>query len=118
MLVCAYGGSAEPVSNAVSKLRAEGRDVRAFIPDWGGDAHAGLTETSLMLAVAPAMVPTERAQAGNPQLFRQLIGAPRSHGVAGVSPNGVLGDPAGAPAAHGEAILERAVQSPLAQLQG
>lgn len=118
ILVCAHGGNAEPVSSAVSRLRAEGRDVGAFVPDWGGDAHAGRTETSLMLAVAPGLVRSERAEPGNTQPLGRLIGALRAQGVAGVSRNGILGDPAGACAADGEAILERAVQSLLAQLQG
>ena len=52
----AHGGNAEPSRRAVGRLRAEGRDVRAWGPRWGGDAHAGETETSVMLALDPSRV--------------------------------------------------------------
>ena len=56
LFVCAHGGNAEPLAEAVARLRAEGRDVRAWSPRWSGDAHAGHLETSLMLAIAPERV--------------------------------------------------------------
>jgi creatinine amidohydrolase len=87
-----------------------------FTPDWGVDAHAGRSETSLMLAVSPERVHTDRAQAGNTTPLPALIGALRTHGVHQVSPNGVLGDPAGASAAEGSRMLERAADALAAQL--
>jgi creatinine amidohydrolase len=51
LFVNAHGGNATPLAAAVRRLRAESRDVRAWTPRLGGDAHAGRTETSLMLAL-------------------------------------------------------------------
>src|SRR6201991_2084896 len=56
LFVNAHGGNVEPLAAAVRTLRYEGRDVRAWSPSWRGDAHAGRTETSLMLALDPARV--------------------------------------------------------------
>ena len=65
------------------------------------DAHAGRVETSLMLALAPHLVRTGAAAAGATAPLRELIDGMRAGGVAAVSPNGVLGDPAGASAEEG-----------------
>jgi creatinine amidohydrolase len=116
MLVSAHGGNAGPVGRAVTTLRAEGRDVRVFTPEWSADAHAGRSETSLMLAVSPERVRSDRAQVGNTTPLPALIGALRTSGVREVSPNGVLGDPAGASAAEGFQMLERAADALAAQL--
>ncbi len=105
LFVCAHGGNAEPLADAIAQLRAEGRDVRAWSPRWSGDAHAGQLETSLMLAIAPGSVDLARAQAGNPAPIAELLPALRVHGVAAVSANGVLGDPARASAEQGQALL-------------
>ena len=69
----------------------------------GGDAHAGRTETSLMLALAPSEVLLDRAAAGDTRPIAELLPELRAHGVREVSPNGVLGDPAGASAEEGDA---------------
>jgi mycofactocin system creatininase family protein len=107
LLVSAHGGNAGPVAAAVRLLRSEGRDVRAWSPRWNGDAHAGRTETSLQLALDPARV-RPGAPAGNPTPLAQLMPALRAGGVRAVSSNGVLGDPMGASAAEGEALLAAA----------
>jgi creatinine amidohydrolase len=107
LLVSAHGGNAAPVTAAVRLLRSEGRDVRAWSPRWPGDAHAGRTETSVQLALDASRVrPT--AAAGNTAPVRSLLPALRVGGVRSVSPNGVLGDPAGASAAEGSALLDAA----------
>jgi mycofactocin precursor peptide peptidase len=41
-------------------VRAESRAVLAWLPRWLGDAHAGRTETSLQLALAPGRVRLDR----------------------------------------------------------
>jgi creatinine amidohydrolase len=107
LLVSAHGGNAGPVTAAVRLLRSEGRDVRAWSPRWEGDAHAGRTETSVQLALDPTRVRTPRA-AGNAAPVAELLPALRAGGVRVVSPNGVLGDPAGASAAEGAALLDAA----------
>jgi mycofactocin system creatininase family protein len=108
LFVSAHGGNAEPLAVAVRKLRSEGRQVWAWSPRWKGDAHAGRIETSLMLALAPDLVhPTW--EAGNTAPLAQLLPRLRAQGVLAVSPNGVLGDPAGSSAAEGRTLLAAAI---------
>lgn len=107
LLVSAHGGNAAAVTAAVGRLRSEGRDVRVWGPRWDGDAHAGRTETSVQLALDPARVRAGRA-AGNRAPVVGLMPALRAGGVRAVSPNGVLGDPAGATAAEGATLLDAA----------
>jgi creatinine amidohydrolase len=107
LLVSTHGGNADAVRRAERRLRAESRDVLAWLPDWEGDAHAGRAETSLELALAPERVRLERAQAGNTRPLTELMPELRRSGVRAVSPNGVLGDPADASAAEGAAQLAR-----------
>ncbi|HEY8093428.1 MAG TPA: mycofactocin biosynthesis peptidyl-dipeptidase MftE [Acidimicrobiales bacterium] len=105
-LVNGHGGNARAVEGAVRTLRLEGRTVLAWfprVPD--GDAHAGRTETSLMLAIAPELVHLDRAEAGCPSPLAELLPILESGGVRAVSANGVLGDPAGATGAEGRALL-------------
>ena len=73
----------------------------------GGDAHAGRTETSLLLALDPRCVRLDRAEPGATAPLADLIcpscaraGWPRSR------PNGVLGDPTGASADEGADLFE------------
>ena len=111
LLLNAHGGNAAPLARAVGRLREEGRDVRAWNPGavWAGDAHAGLIETSVMLALAPDSVFITRARAGATQPLAELLPELERGGVAAVSPNGVLGDPSGASAAYGEKLLAEAM---------
>jgi mycofactocin precursor peptide peptidase len=106
VLVNAHGGNVATVRRAVSRLRYEGRPVLAYFAGWPGDAHAGRTETSLQLALHPDRVRVDRAAAGNAQPLAELMPVLRERGVRAVSPNGVLGDPAGASAAEGLAVLD------------
>jgi mycofactocin system creatininase family protein len=106
LVVNGHGGNLDALRGAVPLLRTEGRDVAWFpcgVP--GGDAHAGRTETSLMLHVEPGRVRATLAQAGETAPIGQLLPRLRAEGVRGVSPNGVLGDPAGASAGEGATLL-------------
>ncbi|RBY96970.1 mycofactocin biosynthesis peptidyl-dipeptidase MftE [Blastococcus sp. TF02-8] len=106
LVVNGHGGNLDALRAAVPLLRAEGRDAAWWpcaVP--GGDAHAGRTETSLMLHVEPGVVREVRAEAGATAPLRELLPRMRAGGVRAVSPNGVLGDPAGASAAEGEALV-------------
>jgi mycofactocin precursor peptide peptidase len=106
VLVCGHGGNRDALDGAVARLRSEGRPAlgwMATVP--GGDAHAGRTETSLLLALAPGRVRRRRAVAGEATPLAELMPRLRAEGVAAVSPNGVLGDPAGASAAEGTRLL-------------
>lgn len=111
VLVSAHGGNRVPVRRAERRLRAEGRRVVAFFPRWPGDAHAGRIETSLMLALHPERVRRERARAGATAPIDELMPRLVTAGVRPVSANGVLGDPAGADAAEGRRLLDRAVDA-------
>jgi creatinine amidohydrolase len=106
LIVNGHGGNLEALRSAVPLLRREGRDVAWFpcgIPD--GDAHAGRTETSLMLHVEPGWVRRNLAVAGATEPIATLLPRLRAEGVRAVSPTGVLGDPAGASAEEGAALL-------------
>jgi creatinine amidohydrolase len=107
VLVSGHGGNAAPLSAAVARLCSEGRTVLGWTPRVpGGDAHAGRTETSLLLALAPETVRLDAAEPGDVRPLAAVIGALRRNGVAAVSPNGVLGDPTGATAEEGERLLD------------
>jgi len=59
-----------------------------------------------MLAIAPERVDLARAQAGNRAPLPELMPTLRAEGVRAASANGVLGDPAGASADRGRALLD------------
>jgi creatinine amidohydrolase len=105
-----HGGNAEAVAAATGQLHHEHRDVLSWWPptpsDRRADAHAGWTETAVLLHLAPNLVEREVARAGVTTSLDQLLTELRRHGVAAVSPNGVLGDPTGADAASGATIMQ------------
>jgi creatinine amidohydrolase len=106
VFVSAHGGNAEPVSRAVARLRAESRDVELFQPRWPGDPHAGREETAMLLALRPSAVRVERGVPGDRRPLAELMPLLRSGGVRAVTATGVLGDPSGATAAGGQALLD------------
>lgn len=110
LIVSGHGGNAATLGRAVDRLRRESRDVRSFSPRWPGDAHAGCTETSVQLALAPERVQWERAEAGDTRPLADLLPTLRSGSIAAVSPNGVLGDPAEATAYEGRSLLAAATE--------
>lgn len=110
VFVNGHGGNTRTLGSAVPRLREEGHDVSwagCGVP--GGDAHAGRTETSLMLHLAPQSVHKDAAVAGETRPIADLMPDLIAHGVRAVSPSGVLGDPAGASAAEGRDLLDRMV---------
>lgn len=113
LIVSGHGGNAEPLTAAVATLTGEGRRVRMWsphpVPDDPArfDAHAGWVETSLLLALSPDSVRTERLEPGTTTPVRELAAALRSGGVAAVSANGILGDPTTASADDGHRLLDR-----------
>jgi creatinine amidohydrolase len=108
LLVNGHGGNAPTLAKAVALLRYEGRDV-AWLPCAvpGADAHAGRTETSLLLHLSPGDVRMDLARPGVTQPIGELMDRLRAGGIASVSANGVLGDPIGASAAEGERMFEQ-----------
>ena len=108
LLVNGHGGNVTAVEAAVGRLRYEGRACFAWhaaLP--GGDVHAGRSETSIMLALAPGAVALDAAERGDVRPLDEILPLLRERGVRAVSANGVLGDPAGASAAEGERLLAR-----------
>jgi len=105
-----HAGNVDALRKAIEQLRYEGHEVDMVLPVLAGsDAHAGRTETSLMLHIAPELVELDRAEPGNDRPITELFADLRAGGVAAVSPNGILGDPAGASAAEGAELLVRLV---------
>jgi mycofactocin precursor peptide peptidase len=107
VFVNAHGGNGEALAAAGQRCTAEGDDVlvwRAVTPA-GGDAHAGRTETSLLLAIDPEVVRFDLAEPGCTEPIAGLLPRLRAEGVRPVSSNGVLGDPTGATVDEGRALL-------------
>ncbi len=110
LFVNGHGGNASAVGAAVARLVAEGRRCAAFavsVPS--GDAHAGMTETSLLLHLEPGAVHLDLAEAGETQPVGGLMDRLRVSGVRSVSANGVLGDPRGATADLGRRLLDELI---------
>ena len=119
VFVNAHGGNAEPLGRARATLEHEGRPVLVWSPgpispaatdsaaatDPATDSHAGRIETSVLLALAPEVVHLDRAQAGVTIPLPELLDDLRAGGLVAVTANGVLGDPTGASAEEGRAIL-------------
>ncbi|WP_406497182.1 mycofactocin biosynthesis peptidyl-dipeptidase MftE [Streptomyces sp. NBC_01604] len=105
-----HGGNVRCLSGVAAQLAQEGRDV-AWIPCFpaGGDAHAGHTETSLMLHLAPRLVHLSRAERGNTAPLAELMPAMLAGGVGAVAPSGVLGDPTTATADEGARLFDELV---------
>lgn len=105
-----HGGNVDALKRAVEQLRSEGRDVAwcpLTVPD--ADAHAGHTETSILLYIAPSDVRTEEWCPGNTEPLVNLLPQMRLGGMAAVSDVGVLGDPTTATAAEGHRIVSHIV---------
>ncbi len=106
LFVNGHGGNGEAIAAATAGLRHEGRPCEAWHANLpGGDAHAGRSETSIMLNLAPWTVDMDAAAAGNRGPLDELMPMLRARGVRAVSPNGVLGDPSGASAREGKRLL-------------
>ena len=120
VFVNAHGGNHEALERAVARLRSEGRPALRWSPRWpdrldGGpaDLHAGRIETSMMLAIDPGLVRLELAVRGADASIDEL----RRRGFKAVSPNGVLGDPAGASGAEGERFISAFVADLVQQIE-
>ncbi|MEO3787404.1 mycofactocin biosynthesis peptidyl-dipeptidase MftE [Actinocorallia sp. B10E7] len=112
VFVNGHGGNLRALGSAVGQLRGEGQDagwVSCEAP--GGDAHAGFTETSVMLHLAPELVRMAEAVPGDTRPLASLMPELVARGVRGVSPTGVLGDPSGADAERGRELVRTMVAS-------
>lgn len=103
VFVNGHGGNVLAMDRAARVLADHSPATLVWWPSVpGGDLHAGRTETSLMLALAPDLVRLDRAVAGPTPTVAELV----RHGVAALSESGVLGDPTGATAEEGQRLLD------------
>jgi mycofactocin system creatininase family protein len=112
VFVNGHGGNVQALAGAVALLRQEGRDVgwcSCTVRD--GDAHAGHTETSVLLHISPENVWLDERVPGNSAPLAELLPRMREGGVAAVSPVGVLGDPTTATAVEGARVLAEMVET-------
>jgi mycofactocin system creatininase family protein len=110
VFVNGHGGNVEALAAAVALLRYERRDAGwCSCTAENADAHAGHTETSVLLHISPTDVWADECLPGNREPLAQLMPQMRQGGVAAVSELGVLGDPTSATAAEGERILTEMV---------
>ncbi|MGW6898961.1 mycofactocin biosynthesis peptidyl-dipeptidase MftE [Streptomyces sp. NPDC054919] len=110
VFVNAHGGNLKSLSAAVGQLIEEGQDV-VWVPcrTEASDAHAGHTETSLMLHLAPEWVAMTCTERGNTSPIAELMPSIIASGIAAVSPSGVLGDPTTATAEEGARLFDALV---------
>jgi len=106
-IVNGHGGNTDALARIISALTYEKITHSIWsLPSYdGADMHAGHTETSIMLHVAPHEVQIDRIERGTIGDASALVAQMRTSGVAGVSDNGVLGDPTTATKEHGIAVM-------------
>jgi creatinine amidohydrolase len=125
VLVSAHGGNGQALALAAERLRRELPELQGWFPvdvtvlsdallaaaqDEGISPeamglHAGEGETSEMLHLRPDLVHMERAAPGYIGDREAMMPRLRATGLRPITPNGVLGDPREAKAAHGERYL-------------
>ncbi len=111
VFVNGHGGNIAALTSAVGRLRLEGREVGwCSCMATGADAHAGHTETSVLLHISPGDVRTGQWRPGNSAPLSDLMPQLRRGGVAAVSELGVLGDPTTATAAEGARVFTEMVE--------
>ncbi len=124
VLLSGHAGNLHPMAEAAEQLRHEGHDVVDLVPTWPAasgftvDAHAGRTETSLMLHLHPDLVRLDLAEPGRTESLDQLIDQLMDEGVLAVAANGVLGDPTGASADEGRRLFDDLVIRTVAAIEG
>lgn len=129
VLLSAHGGNFAALEQAATKLREEFASKGVTIVDFAGrealketmaamigaaarfgrpqdvDAiHADVTETSVLLARHGPLVKMDRLEIG--KMGRIDLDELLSKGLRAITPNGILGDPHGATAEIGEAVVE------------
>ncbi len=106
-IVNGHGGNSDALKLVHSALDYENiRHSIWSLPYYeGADMHAGHTETSLMLHLAPDTVRMDLAEVGAVGDSEMLIERMRAGGIKEVSSNGVVGDPTNATATHGATML-------------
>lgn len=118
VLVNGHGGNITSLARAVPQLIAEDHLV-SWVPCTlvDGDAHAGRTETSLMLLLRPELAQLTKSVPGNTTAIIELLPLLRTKGVRELSPTGILGDPTGAHPGEGAWFLEQMIASARLRLE-
>ena len=118
VFVNGHGGNVGALAGAVVRLRHEGRDV-CWCPCavQGGDAHAGHTETSVLLHLSPCDVLMDESRPGNRAPLADLMPSMRRGGVVAVSEVGVLGDPTTASADAGARLFAEMVRGTVDRIE-
>lgn len=117
VFVNGHGGNVEALAAATALLRTEGRDAAwcsCSVPN--ADAHAGHTETSVLLHISPKDVWLDERVIGNRAPLAELMPELRRGGVAAVSKIGVLGDPTTASAQDGARLFATMVDGCLQRI--
>ena len=128
VLLPTHGGNFAPLAAAVADLKGSVEiEVRALtdlgalfavaqcgadeygVPLGEGGLHAGEWETSMLMAIHPELVHSERFEAGYTGEAQQAVTAMFAAGVKSIAENGVVGDPARASADHGERYWQEAL---------
>jgi mycofactocin system creatininase family protein len=118
-IVNGHGGNISALGEISSALEYENIPAHIWsLPSYvGGDMHAGHTETSLLLHIAPELVRSDLIEAGATEITSHDIDLMKVSGVKAVSPNGVLGDPRQANADHGRKVLALYTESLITALR-
>ena len=102
VFVNGHGGNVDALRRAVALSRFEGRNVGWYsCSASNADAHAGHTETSVLLHISPDAVNQDQRTPGNRASLAELMPEMLRGEVAAVSSIGVLGDPTTATAEEG-----------------
>jgi creatinine amidohydrolase len=110
VIVSGHGGNYQLLNEVVERARLEGDRVVSWLArDPAGDAHAGASETSVMLSIDPEVVRLDLvtdsvARTNLPDNWMHLA---RTGGIRAISESGVLGDPRGASAQRGWELRRR-----------
>jgi mycofactocin system creatininase family protein len=118
VFVNGHGGNGHALRAALTRLRDENREAAwcsCSVAD--GDAHAGHTETSILLHLSPETVCVDDRRAGNVTPLAKLMPTMRRGGIAAVSEVGVLGDPTTATAAAGARLFDEMVDGCVSRIR-
>lgn len=112
-----HGGNFDALRHISSALQYEEilHSVWSLPSYADGDMHAGHTETSLMMHIAPQSVRTEYI--ADLQPTQATVNDLRTKGVHGVSSTGVIGNPQTATSEHGKQVLNMYIDSFVREMQ-
>jgi creatinine amidohydrolase len=109
LFVNGHGGNADAFRVVTNDLVRNNVRHAIWSPpyDASDDMHAGYTETSVMLHIAPSVVRMGRIVVGNTSAAGDIMDEMRRGGVRSVSDNGILGDPTRATPDDGREIFAK-----------